>query len=133
MRRPVLALATLLTCSVIFLAGPAALSQVGADEGDAKSKAPAMELFGLTRVINLHIEIAADEYQAMQPVPPAGVPGAPPPAVRPNRPGARRASGTSLGSSFRGCAGRCLRKVRRTKVSPSGIRETPRTWPRRGA
>ena len=42
---------------------------------------PAQDLFGLTKVVPLHIEIAADEYQAMQPPAPAGGPGGPPPAA----------------------------------------------------
>ena len=69
MRRRFLAVATALTCSAIFLAGPAALVSGSADDGNAKGKAAGADLFGLTKVVKLHIEISAEEYQAMQPSP----------------------------------------------------------------
>ena len=72
MRRRALAAATALICSAILLAGTM-LPLLGApDDGDAKGKAADPGLFGLTRVVPLHIEIPADEYQAMQPPAPAG-------------------------------------------------------------
>ena len=87
MRRRVLAVATALTCSAIFLAGPAVLVSGTADDGDAEGKVAGADLFGLTRVVNLHIDVPAEEYRAMQPPPPAGVPGGPPPVPTPKRPG----------------------------------------------
>ncbi len=133
MRRPVFAATVMLTCFGIVVATPAEVCSGSADDGDRQRTAPATDIFGLTRVVNLHIEMAAGEYQAIQPLPPAGGPGAPPAAPRPKQPGERPASGTSLASSFPGCAGRCLRKARRTKASASATRETPHTWPRPGA
>jgi hypothetical protein len=61
MRRRILAVATALTCSVILLAGPAVLASGSADDGNAKGTAAGADLFGLTRVINLHIAVPADE------------------------------------------------------------------------
>ena len=87
MRRRALAVATALICSAIFLAGTVVPLSGAADDGDAKGKAAGADLFGLTRVVQLHIEIPADEYQAMQPPAPAGAPGGPPPAPRPKKPG----------------------------------------------
>ena len=100
MRRRVLAAATALTCSAIFLSGPGVLVSASADDGNAKAKAAGADLFGLTRVVNLHIEIPADEYEAMQPPPPAGMPGGPPPAPRPKRPGERESERNLFGVAF---------------------------------
>ena len=105
MRRQVLAVATALTCSAIFLAGPAVLVSGRADDGSAKGKAPGADLFGLTKVVGLHIEISADEYQAMQPPPPAAF-GAPPPAPRPKRPGERESERNLFGVEFSWARGR---------------------------
>jgi hypothetical protein len=71
MRRRVLALPTVLICSAIVLAGPAVMASGSADDGDSKGPAAGASLFGLTRVVDLHIEVAAEEYQAMQPPAPA--------------------------------------------------------------
>ena len=133
MRRRVLAVATVLTCSAIFLAGPAVLVSGRADDGNAKGKAAGADLFGLTRVVNLHIEISADEYQAMQPPPPAGF-----------RELRRRLRGRSargageraeplrgrvpLGARGRDRGGQDLQGRRH-----SAIRGMPPTWRRRGA
>ena len=92
MSRHVLAVAAALTCCAIFFAGPAVLVAEAVDDGDAG-------FFGLTKVVNLHIEIPAEEYQAMQP-PPAGVPGGPPPAQRPKRPGERESERNLFGVEF---------------------------------
>ena len=100
MHRRALAVATALACSAIFLAGPAVLLSGTADDGDAKGKAAGADLFGLTRVVSLHIEIPADEYQAMQPPAPAGVPGGPPPAPRPKKPGERESERNLFGVEF---------------------------------
>ena len=48
----------------------------------------------------LHIEIPADEYQAMQPPAPAGGPGGPPPAPRPKKPGERESERNLFGVEF---------------------------------
>ena len=77
MRRRALAVATALICSAIFLAGTVLPLSGAPDDGDAKGKAADPGLFGLTRVVPLHIEIPADEYQAMQPPAPAGGSGRP--------------------------------------------------------
>ena len=113
MRRQVLAVATALTCSAIFLAGPAVLVSGRADDGSAKGKAPGQDLFGLTKVVGLHIEISADEYQAMQPPPPAAF-GAPPPAPRPKRPGERESERNLFGVEFS-----CGARPRPRRAGPS--------------
>ena len=133
MRRRVLAMATALICSAIFLAGPAVLVSGSADDGDAKGKAAGADLFGLTRVVSLHIEISADEYQAMQPPPPAGLPGAPPPAPRPKRPGERESERNLFGVEFPWARGAVTTRARLTRAWASVIRGTPPTWRRRGA
>ncbi len=99
MRRRVIAVATALTCSAIFLAGPAVLVSGTADDGGAEGKAAGADLFGLTKVVNLHIEVPAEEYQAMQPPPPAAF-GGPPPAPRPKRPGERESERNLFGVEF---------------------------------
>ncbi len=100
MRRPVLAVASVVTCFAIFLARPATLVSASPDNGDTQQKAAGANLFGLTKVIQLHIEIPEEEYEAMQPSPPAGVPGGPPPAARPKRPGARASERNLFGFEF---------------------------------
>ncbi len=84
------ALAVLACCAILF-ARPAVLRSGTVDDGDA---------FGLTKVVNLHVEIAADEYQAMQPPAPVGAPGGPPPAPRPKRPGERASERNLFGVEF---------------------------------
>ena len=88
MRRRILAVETALYCFAIFLAGPAVLASGSADDDNSKGTAAGADLFGLTRVVNVQIEVPADEYEAMQPSPPAAF-GGPPPAPRPKRPGLR--------------------------------------------
>ena len=100
MRRSVLDKAIVLTCFAIVLAGPATLVSGSGNEGDTQRKASGTDLFGLTKVVNLHIEMSAEEYQAMQPSPPAGFPGGPPPAPRPKRPGARTSERNLFGFEF---------------------------------
>ena len=100
MRRRALAAATALICSAILLAGTALPLSGAPDDGDAKGKAADADLFGLTRVVPLHIEIPADEYQAMQPPAPAGAPGGPPPAPRPKKPGERESERNLFGVEF---------------------------------
>ena len=50
--------------------------------------------------MNLHVEIPAEEYQAMQPPAPAGAPGGPPPAPRPKKPGERESERNLFGVEF---------------------------------
>ncbi len=109
MRRRALALATALACSAILLAGPPILQSRTADDGEAKAKANAKaagaDLFGLTKVVNIHIEIPAEEFEAMQPPAPAGGPGAPPQAPRPKQPGERESERNLFGVEFRWAVG----------------------------
>ena len=100
MHRRALAVATVLACGAIVLAGPAVLLSGTADDGDAKGKAAGAGPFDLTRVVTLHVEIPADEYQAMQPPAPAGAPGGPPPAPRPRKPGERESERNLFGVEF---------------------------------
>jgi putative membrane-bound dehydrogenase-like protein len=86
MRRRVIAVATALTCFAVFLTGPPRTASGGTADGNSKGTAAGASLFGLTRVVTLHIEVPAEEYQAMQPPAPAAF-GGPPPAPRPKRPG----------------------------------------------
>ena len=97
MRRRILAVATALTCSAVFLPGPAVLVSGTADDGDAKGKAAGSDLFGLTKVVNLRIEMTTDDYQAMQPPSPAGGPGA---APKPKKPGERESERNLFGIEF---------------------------------
>src|SRR5258708_218442 len=100
MHRRALAVATALACCVISLAGPAVLLSGAADDGDAKGKGAGADLFGLTRVVNIHVEIPAEEYQAMQPPAPAGGFGAPPPPAKPKKPGERESERNLFGVEF---------------------------------
>jgi putative membrane-bound dehydrogenase-like protein len=100
MHRRALAVAAALTGLTILLASPSGLRATTVDAGDAKGKTDRADLFGLTKVVNLHIEIPADEYQAMQPPAPAGMPGGPPPAQRPQRPGERESERNLFGIEF---------------------------------
>src|SRR4030081_3460712 len=96
MHRRALAVATVLACCAIVLAGPAVPLSGAADDGDANGKAAGADSFGLTKVVNLHVEIPAEEYQAMQP--PA--PGGPPLAPRPKKPGERESERNLFGVEF---------------------------------
>src|SRR5262249_31699659 len=84
----------------LFLAGMVTPPGWTAEDGHAKGEAAGSELFGLTRVVKLHVEIAADEFQAMQPPAPAGAPGGPSPAPRPKRPGGRDSERNLFGVEF---------------------------------
>jgi putative membrane-bound dehydrogenase-like protein len=100
MRRRALAAVPVLVCSAILLAGTALPSSGASDDGDPKRTAADVGLFGLTRVIPIHIEISADEYRAMQPPTPAATPGGPPPAPRPKKPGERESERNLFGVAF---------------------------------
>jgi putative heme-binding domain-containing protein len=100
MRRQARAEATALICSAILLAGTMSPMSAAPDDGDTRKKANEPGLFGLTRVVSVHIEIPADEYQAMQPPAPAGGPGAPPPAPRAKKPGERASERNLFGLEF---------------------------------
>ena len=65
-----------------------------------RRKAAGADLFGLTKVVTLHIEIPAEEYQAMQPPAPAGGSGGPPQAPRPKKPGERESERNLFGIEF---------------------------------
>jgi putative membrane-bound dehydrogenase-like protein len=100
MRRRAVAVAILLTCSAIVLAGAVAAWSAATDDADASKNAAGADLFGLTKVLKLDIEISAEEYQAMQPPAPAGIPGGPPPAPRPKKPGDRESERNLFGIEF---------------------------------
>ena len=99
MHRRVLALGIAMTCYATLLAGQATRFAGAADDGDGKGKADGTGLFGLTRVVGIHIEISEEEYRDMQPPAPASF-GAPPPAPRPKRPGEREVERNLFGVSF---------------------------------
>jgi len=100
MRRRAFASATALICFAILLAGTVLPLSGAPDDGDAQGKPADQGLFGLTRVVPLHIEIPTDEYRAMQPPPPTGFPGTPPPAPRPKKPGERPSERNLFGVEF---------------------------------
>jgi putative membrane-bound dehydrogenase-like protein len=100
MRRRILAAATALICSATLLIGTVVPLSAALDDEDARRKPAGSGLFGLTRVVPVQIEIPADEYQAMQPPAPTGVPGGPPPAPRPKQPGERESERNLFGVEF---------------------------------
>ena len=97
MRRHALAVTA---CFAMLLVGPSVRTIPAAEDRGAGKKEADGDLFGLTRVIPLDIEITAEEYRAMQPPMPAGGPGAPPPAPRPKRPGDRDSERNLFGVTF---------------------------------
>ena len=99
MRRRALAVTTALTCSAFFVLGALVRLAGSADDGAAKVNASGADLFGLTKVVGVHIEISEDEYQAMQP-PALAAFGGPPPAPRPKRPGERERERNLFGVEF---------------------------------
>ena len=60
-------------CFLISLFGSAALATAAGQEPAAKD-ASSKELFGATKILSLHLEIPAKEYEAMQPPAAAAVP-----------------------------------------------------------
>jgi putative membrane-bound dehydrogenase-like protein len=105
MRREALAVVTALAICSIAYARPAVPLSGTADDGGVAGKAGGAEPFGLTRIVNLHLQIPADEYQVMQPPAPAGVPGGPPPVTRPKKPGERESERNLFGVEFRWARG----------------------------
>jgi putative membrane-bound dehydrogenase-like protein len=86
MSRQFLSRATALACVASLLAcvllGPGGVPSPAADGKDA----PGKDLFGMTRVWAVHLEIPAKEYEAMQPAAVGfGFPGAPPPPAPKNK------------------------------------------------
>jgi putative membrane-bound dehydrogenase-like protein len=84
----------------IVLAGTDLPVSGASDDENPTAKADAADLFGLTRVVRLDIEIAGEEYQAMQPPAPAGAFGGPAPAPRPRKPGERESERNLFGVEF---------------------------------
>jgi putative membrane-bound dehydrogenase-like protein len=87
MHRRSLAVTTALIFTVVLAGGPNAPTLRAA--ADAGAKGAPGDLFGLNKVVGLHIEISAQEYQAMQPPMPAGGFGGGPQGPRPKKAGAR--------------------------------------------
>src|SRR4051794_28309462 len=102
MRRRAFAIATAaLIGSAVFLACLALLLWGTPKNGNAKEEAARPDFYGLTNVVKLHVEIPADEFQAMQPPAPVGVPGGPPPAApAPKGPGERQSERNLFGVEF---------------------------------
>ena len=98
MRRRSVAVTIALVCAVMLLDGREAKSLLAAP--DAEAQAPTGDLFGLNKVLGVHLEIPADEYQAMQPPAPAGGFGGPPQAPRPKKAGARASERNLFGIEF---------------------------------
>ena len=99
MRRRVRAGTTVLFSSILLTGGflPVTAAQ---DGGDANGKAGGTGIFGLTKVVPLHIELTADEFQAMQPPAPAGGPGGAPQPPRARKPGDRESERNLFGVEF---------------------------------
>ena len=85
MRRRVIAAATAMICSASSSSLVPCRPRRRPRRRRRQEKAAGADLFGLTRVVPLHIEIPANEYQAMQPPAPAGF------REPPHRPLGRRA------------------------------------------
>jgi hypothetical protein len=89
-------LAGLLLCCVCIAFRPT-IVKAGDDKPPAAKEAPGKDVFGVTKVWAIHLEISAKEYEAMQPPASAfGPPGATPPALRGNRTSERNLFGTEF-------------------------------------
>src|SRR5579859_2262930 len=88
------------TCVAIFIAGTVSLRAGAQQAHTGKRQTTEPELFGLTKVVPLHIEISADEYRAMQPPAPAGIPEGPPPALQEKKSGERESERNLVGVQF---------------------------------
>lgn len=119
MHRRAPALKAALTCSVIFLAGPFVAHAGAGDDGGAKGEETRAGLFGLTRLVGIHLEIPAEEYQAMRPPAPAGF-GAPPRAPQPKKPGGRETERNLFGLEFAWARGSLTAEGR--TYTPVGLR-----------
>ena len=100
MRRRVLVATTALICCTIILARNGLPLSAAPDDGHIEGKSADGGIFGLTRVVSIHIEITADEYQSMQPPAPAGGPGGFQQAQRPKKPGERESVRNLFGIEF---------------------------------
>jgi putative membrane-bound dehydrogenase-like protein len=100
MSRPAIALSPAFLCFVTLVSVTVVPATARPDDGKSSGKAEGGEIFGLTRVVRVHIEIAQNEYEAMQPPAPAGGPGGPPPAPRPRKPGERPSERNLFGIEF---------------------------------
>ena len=98
MRRRFLAVTSALVCTVTLVGGPKVTTSRAAADADAAIAAG--DLFGLNKVVDLHIEMPAGEYQAMQPPAPAGGFGGPPQRPRPKKAGARPSERNLFGIEF---------------------------------
>jgi putative membrane-bound dehydrogenase-like protein len=103
MSRRVLAGTCAATCGVLILTCLLALVPMGVPT--AEGKAPqgkdtsAKEVFGLTKVWAMSLEVSAKEYEAMQPPPPKGF-GGPPPQPPKDKPGDRPRERNLFGTEF---------------------------------
>jgi putative membrane-bound dehydrogenase-like protein len=100
MHRCAVAVAGEIAGFAVIFAGLIVTQVRAADDSPTKAKESAAELFGLTRVVKLHIEVSADEYQAMQPPAPQGGFGGPPQAPQPRQPGGRPSERNLFGLEF---------------------------------
>ena len=134
MRRRALAVATAQICSAILFAATVVPLSDASDDGAAKGRPADPGVFGLTKVLPVHIQIPADEFRAMQPPAPAGGPGGGPgPAARPKKPGERESERNLFGVEFPWAAGPSRPRERRFRESDFATRGTPPTWPPPGA
>ena len=84
--------------SIPLLVGLNATTSLAAANADPLPAAT--DLFGLNKVVALHIEIPAQEYQAMQPPAPAGGFGGPPQGPRPKKASGRPSERNLFGVEF---------------------------------
>ncbi len=95
LRRTLRVAPKLALCGLLLLARP--LAHPAAGEDPRRVEAPP---FGLSKLWRVHVEVSAEEYKAMQPPPPAGLPGGPPQAPRVGRPGPKDAERNLFGVEF---------------------------------
>jgi putative membrane-bound dehydrogenase-like protein len=100
MGRHILIIPVALACWALFLARAAAHAPGPVATDEPAQKAARQELFALTKVLPLEIELTADEYDAMQPAMPAFGQGGPPARQRPKRGGARETERNLFGVEF---------------------------------
>ena len=100
MRRRFLAVVAAAACTAMLLATRGAAGFAVSDDLDAKAEASAASFFGSTKLVRIHLEISAAEYEALQPPRGQGGPGAPPPARQPKKPGERESERNLFGVEF---------------------------------